>query len=82
MGWAFVYRSQQAVLPPTRTSQWLSEDWGHAGRPLEHPPSQGLPRVVPGDSGATAPWSRTSPDRRLRQPPEWHQEEKEAGGQA
>ena len=52
--------------------------WESPGRPLGRPPSQGPPRVVPDE--AAAPWSRTSLAPRLRQPPEWHEEEEEAGG--
>ena len=40
----------------------------------------GLTRRVVRDEAAM-PWSRTSPAPCLRQPPKWHEEEEEAGGQ-
>ena len=74
-------------LAPPPHFQWTAH-WGlgRAGRGAREPgPASGAaslaappPRVVPDE--AAAPWSRTSPDPRLRQRPEWHEEEEEAGG--
>ena len=64
-----------ACFPPTRTSQWLFEGWGRAGRGAGEPgPASGVAslagpprRVVPDEAAMQSP--RTSPAPCLRHPP-------------